>query len=96
MKKLKIINKGKFIRSSIILLLSIISILFIIINSNKIEEKEITYATYHVSKGDTLWTIAKEQNSNKDIREIIYMIRQDNNIGANLSIGQEIQIRNIY
>lgn len=93
------INYFKLIRTLIILTIIIYSIIIGInnlLNSNK--EYTGEYTTYYVSKGETLWSIAKQQNfENKDIREVIYEIRQDNNgIDGNLTIGQEIKLRTIY
>lgn len=36
-----------------------------------------------VTKGDTLWSIAEECNSETEIRELIYEIKEINNIGSN-------------
>lgn len=98
-RKIKI-NYFKFIRSLIIL---IIIIYFLILGTTKViaslskEDYTGDYTTYYVSKGETLWTIAKEQNSDLDIRQIIYLIRQDNNnMSPELEIGQEIILREIY
>ena len=51
--------------------------------------------TYIVQDGDTAWTIASRNNTaNKDIRELIYYMEQDNGINAGyLQIGQEVKIR---
>ena len=95
------INYFKMVRSLIILGVIIyfiilgISNLFTIL---KTEDYTVEYTTYYVSKGETLWSIAEQQNfDNMDIREIVYMIRKDNNgIDGNLSIGQEIKLRTIY
>lgn len=95
----KVVNKFKFIRS-IIILIFIVYLLSLGINSiiEKFNqpEVEVSYSTYHVSKGETLWTIAEKQNYNGDIREVISTIRKDNNISPELSIGQELQLRNQY
>lgn len=95
----KVVNKFKFIRS-IIILIFIVYLLSLGINSiiEKFNqpEVEVSYSTYHVSKGETLWTIAEKQNYNGDIREVISIIRKDNNISPELSIGQELQLRNQY
>lgn len=66
------------------------------VNASSNEVKEIECTTYTVCEGDTLWTIAQPyaEAANKDVRDIIYTIRKDNNnMSANLSIGQEIIIR---
>ncbi|WP_299996563.1 LysM peptidoglycan-binding domain-containing protein [uncultured Clostridium sp.] len=94
------VNYFKFIRSLIILG---IIIYLLILGTTKViaglhkEPYKADYNTYYVSKGETLWSIAKNQNSKLDIREVIYLIRQDNdNMSPELSIGQEIVLREIY
>ncbi len=99
-KSMKVVNKAKFIRSLIVLIFIIyiisLSVKALVIKYNQ-PEVEITYSTYYVSKGDTLWTIAENLEHNGDIREVIHTIRKDNNnMSAQLEIGQEIQLRNIY
>lgn len=95
---MKIKNPIKFIRSTLVLL-----ILLYIIGSffyNKTYAyKEYTYKTITVSEGETLWNIAefeKENNEyykNKDIREIVFEIRENNNLTtSNLVVGQELKI----
>lgn len=61
--------------------------------SNKQQEAEII--TYTISRGDTLWNIAKEYTpSNKDIRQTIYEIEKLNNMSnASIYEGQQIQIK---
>lgn len=97
-RKVKI-NYFKMIRSIIILVILIYTLVLGIQNAivkNERNNIEVSYTTYHVSKGETLWSIAEQQDYDGDIREVVYKIRQDNNIDGNLSIGQEIQLRNIY
>ena len=95
---MKIKNPIKFIRSTLVLL-----ILLYIIGSffyNKTYAyKEYSFKTIIVSEGETLWNIAefeKENNEyykNKDIREIVFEIRENNNLTtSNLVVGQELKI----
>lgn len=95
---MKIKNPIKFVRSTLVLL-----ILLYIIGSffyNKTYAyKEYSYKTITVSEGETLWNIAefeKENNEyykNKDIREIVFEIRENNNLStSNLVVGQELKI----
>lgn len=94
---MKIKNKFKFIRSSI-LIIFILSIFFCKATlSYKI--KNIEYTEIHVESGDTLWTIAenlKENNlyyKNKDIREIVYEIKSMNNLSnSSIYINQVLLI----
>lgn len=52
------------------------------------------YSTIIVSKGDTLWNIAKQYaNKNQDIRNKIYEIQELNSINSDLKIGQELIIK---
>ena len=52
------------------------------------------YSTILVSKGDTLWGIAKQFSSkNEDLRNKVNEIREINNIGATIKVGQELKIR---
>ncbi|MCI8384058.1 MAG: LysM peptidoglycan-binding domain-containing protein [Clostridia bacterium] len=95
--KLKIVNKKKFIRSSI-LLLGIMIIALLGINTTY-SKTEIAYQEDYIVKGDTLWSIAEKQVNNneyyknKDIREVMYEIKELNQIGnGNLEIGQKILI----
>lgn len=98
--KIKIVNKKKFIRS-MILLLTIIILALLGIN-HTYSKTEVAYKEDYIIKGDTLWSIAeKERNTNeyyknKDIRKVMYEIKQLNNIkDENLEIGQKILIPNI-
>ena len=59
----------------------------------------IKYKTIYVTQGDTLWKIAEAEQENnsyyedKDIRDIIYDIKNTNNLEiSNLSVGQELKI----
>lgn len=98
--KIKIVNKKKFIRS-FILLMGIIIVAILGIN-NTYSKTEVSYKEDYIIKGDTLWSIAENEvntNSyykNKDIREVMYEIKQLNNIkNENLEIGQKIIIPNL-
>ena len=52
------------------------------------------YITVTVSKGDTLWNIAKQYNTyNEDIREKIDEIKELNKISSNIRVGQELKIK---
>lgn len=57
----------------------------------------VTYKTYHVSEGETLWEIAgqcmAEQDKTRDVRELIHDIAEYNNLhGKTLQAGQKIII----
>lgn len=98
--KIKIVNKRKFIRSFVLLVGILLTLLGI--NHNTYSNTEIAYKEDYVIKGDTLWSIAENQihtnpyYKNKDIREVMYEIKQVNHIqNENLEIGQKIRIPNL-
>lgn len=95
---MKIINIKKFVRS-ILVILGIILALTLLISKATLSHKEIEYKTVYVSKGDTLWNIAKsnqvsnEYYKNKDVRYIINDLKKINNLeNSNLNIDQELLI----
>lgn len=46
-----------------------------------------------IAKGDTLWSIAKENNTSRDIRKYVYDIKKINNItGSIIYEGNELRI----
>ena len=99
--KLRIINKKKFFRSFIlfIIVLSFVALCF----GNKSSSEGIqNYKTIIVNNGDTLWSIAQnEKNENPyyrdtDIREIVYSIKEVNNLKtSNLTVNQSLMIPQI-
>lgn len=100
--KMKIVNKKKFLRSMMMLIGLVILIVLGLITTTTYSKTEIGYKEDYVLKGDTLWSIAEQevnQNEyykNKDIREVMYEIRQLNHItNDNLEIGQKIIIPNL-
>ena len=99
---MRIVNKKKFVRM-IILIVGIISILFICFSNISFSKGEIKTKSIYVSSGDTLWTIATEEQENnsyyedKDIRDIIYEIKKINNLdkNSNLIAGQKLLIKSL-
>lgn len=101
MKKFKIVNMKKFVRSISILLFIVVGIIFF---SSKVslshnENEQTNYDTIQVIQGDTLWQIGIEQQKNnpyyenKDVRDIVSHIRKVNQLSnCNLSVGQELKI----
>lgn len=82
-------KRKRKLKKSVKIVLSILVISLIIwlfVRSTTLSYKPIEYREIYVSDGDTLWGIAKaEKNNNeyyknKDIREIIYDIRQINTL----------------
>jgi lipopolysaccharide export LptBFGC system permease protein LptF len=99
--KFRIVNLKKFLRSLVLVFLVILAISFIIGNKS-FSHTESKYKTICVSSGDTLWSIAKEeQKSNayfedKDIRYIVNNIKTVNNLSnSDLSINQTLIIPSI-
>ena len=95
---MRIKNKLKFIRTTTLMVLSIIG-LFIIFSKSTYSKVEVGYTEDLVCKGDTLWSIAEEQAEtnkyfeNKDIREIVYELKEINNFdSSSLYQGQKIRI----
>ncbi len=96
--KLRIVNKSKFLRGFILLFVVLLFVLFNFCNKSQSEEIQ-HYKTITVNSGDTLWSIAqyeKDQNEyykDLDIREIVYNIKEVNNLKtSNLQINQNLII----
>lgn len=96
--KIKIVNHRKFKRR-IILIVFIVSCILLNINNTVSSEDKIEYKTLTITRGDTLWSVAKtEQETNeyykdRDIREIISNIKKINNLdSSNLYIEQNLKI----
>lgn len=96
---LKIVNGKKFIRSIAFIFVILFGISFMISNQS-LSHTEIQYKTIYVAKGDTLWSIAREEQENnpyyqnKSIQNIIAEIKQANHMkNSDLKIHQELRIR---
>lgn len=82
------------------ILIALLAVMFLlIIHSTSLSFKDIEYREIYVSKGDTLWDIAKSEQENNDyykgknIREIIFDIKKVNNLSnSELAINQKILI----
>lgn len=90
------------IKNLLLLALGIIVINSIFFNNKSYSKVEVSYKTELISSGDTLWSIARRESKNnkyyqdKDIREIIYDLKQVNNLQvSDLSVGQKIKIPKI-
>lgn len=95
---MKIVNFKKFILSSTLVIIMVLSILILVSNS-ALSFAPQGHTTVYVENGDTLWSIAQNQRENnayyegKDIRYIVKDIRKVNNLNdCNLSIGQVLTI----
>ena len=98
---MKIKNVKKFIRS-ILMILGIIFVISLIISKATYSHGEKQYTTIYVSEGDTLWNIAKsnqtnnEYYKNKDIRYIISDLIRINKLNTSiLIVNQELKIPKI-
>lgn len=99
---MRIVNKKKFVKR-ISIIIGVISILFICFSNISFSKGEVKTKTIYVSSGDTLWTIAKQEQENNiyyedsDIRDIIYQIKKINNLKneSNLMEGQKLLIKYI-
>lgn len=96
---MKIVNKTKFIRSSIILTILIGLIVFFA--TNTYSNVETKYKEEYIYAGDTLWSIAQEELENnkyfegKDIRYVVNELKKINNLSnSSLSEGEKIKIPN--
>lgn len=59
--------------------------------------RAVTYQSYHVGEGETLWEIAgqymSEQDKTRDVRELVHDIAEHNKLhGKTLQAGQTIII----
>ena len=95
---MRIVNKKKFIRSMILMFGVLILISFIFVNKS-FSHTEKSLKKIYISYGDTLWSIAKEEKNsnvyfeNKDIREIVYELKNTNELSnSSLKVGQEINV----
>ncbi len=95
---LKITNKKKFIRS-ILIVLGVIMFISLFIGNISFSHGENSYKTIYVSNGDTLWSIAKEEQGsnayyeNKNIREVVNNIKTVNKLNnSDLSTNQKLVI----
>lgn len=93
-----IINKKKFVRT-ILIIVSIIFLINLIFSNKTLSHQEVSNKSVAVTTGDTLWSIAKvEQSENsyyegKDVRDIIEDIKKVNNLtNSNLKINQILEI----
>lgn len=86
--------KKEIITIAILILVAVIGAYFI-----GAKEKEYTgeFTTYTVMPNETLWSIASDIESDKDIREIVYTIKKDNNMTESVVYAlQELQLRAEY
>lgn len=95
--------KKSKIKSILMILLLIIILNTIFSIKGSYSKVEVKYKSEYASQGDTLWAIAERESKNnkyyqdKDIRYIIYDLKQINNFSnSSLKEGQEILIPIFY
>lgn len=96
---MKIVNKGKFIKTNLILIIIVGAIIGFA--TNTYSKVETNYKEEYVYSGDTLWSIAQNELENnkyfegKDIRYVIEELKKVNNLSnSNLVEGDKIRIHN--
>ena len=95
---MRIKNVKKFVRS-IFIIIALMFLIILLIEMASYSSKQVEFKTVCISKGDTLWSIAKSnQQSNsyykgKDIRFIINDLMEINKLdNSGLKINQELII----
>ena len=87
--------KNEIITIAILILIAVIGAYFIGLKDK--EEYTGKFTTYTVMPNETLWSIASDIESDKDIRDIIYTIKKDNNMTESVVYAlQELQLRAEY
>lgn len=84
-KRLVIVSKPRFITFLIIVFLFLMILINIALNNDKVYSSTYRnqYKKIIVDRGDTLWTIAKNNKKNgEDIREIIHNIKEINDMDS--------------
>ncbi len=69
----------KYSVKSYAIFILIIFVILLITGFKTHNRTNIIYTTYTVQQGDTIWDIAKQYNTYKDIREMVYEIKKINN-----------------
>lgn len=95
---MKIINVKKTIRT-ILIILGVVLFINVLIPDKSYSYKELEFKKICVLSGDTLWSIAKEEQENntyyegKDIRDIIQDIKKINRLtSSNLKINEILEV----
>lgn len=92
---MRIVNKKKFIRSILtLILILLVAFTFIIQIFSEKENVKASEIEYTISRGERLWDIAEEyKRPDQDIREYIYEIKKLNNMDTSTVYeGQTIKI----
>jgi LysM repeat protein len=98
MNSLKIVNKGRFIRSTLLTIILVMVVITTLLSATgNLVSSAMTFegfSEYQVRSGDTLWNIAKSiQQEGDDIRALIHLIETENNLSnAVIHPGQLLKI----
>ena len=101
MRKVKIINKEKFLKRVVIIFSIIVFVVFCFtkISFSHNDNKKTEFVEISVEYGDSLWSIScNEQKNNpyfknKDVREAMYQIKKFNKLSnCNLYVNQTLKI----
>ena len=96
LNRYKVVDMNKFRRFMFISILLISMVLFTLLFTIKVYSKDIPQYNYiTIEEGDTLWSIASNytDNSNMEIRELIYLISNENSIyNASIYPGDVIKV----
>jgi len=75
-----------------LLILVLLAAFFLAIFSFPAKTTYTETVAHIVASNETLWSIAKKYNPNKDIRRVVDEIRKINNCSALIRIGQELEV----
>ena len=93
-KDIGAMNKKDIVASVIeviIFIAIIVAVLAVVYTAMTPNIKVTSWEEYKVGAGDTLWTIVPTTNK-YDIRDVIDLVKNHNNIGDTLNIGQVIEL----
>lgn len=93
-KRIRIRNANRFLGALLVSFI-LLWLLTMTVSGLSQGQEPITYVSYAVRTGDTLWSIAEKYNPNdRDVRERIYDIATFNDLDDNsyLYPGQELKI----
>lgn len=92
-KKTVIVNKRRF-TAFLTMLLILTCCGFSSVRNHAASAEDMQYILVHVKPGDTLWSIAKSNNSGKkNTRSLVYDIQKCNKLnGSTIHVGDELVI----
>ena len=95
---MKLKTRRKFART-ILTIVGVIIFINILLPDKSYSHKELEYKKITILNGDTLWSIAKDEQENndffngKDIRDIVQSIKEANNLtSSNLIVNQTLKV----